>query len=193
MKFRTLCLAGASALALVSGGCGTGGSLGSPAANLPVLPFGSPALAGGRRVIPAHYKCTNGHVWLPLQWGAPLANTKELALYVVRFGTPRTVNGKVTAEIKASAVVVGIKPNMRRLSVGKYPPGVLIGVHSPNNPHASICPPKGTRQNLMFRIYALPHSLGVNRGSRNKGENLVNTMRESAIQEGTFIASYKPV
>lgn len=189
MKFRTPSLAGACALALISAGCG-GGSTNS-SSNVPALAFGSPALAGGR-VIPAHYKCDNRFVWLPLQWGEPPANTQELALYIVRFGPPRPVQGKVRAEIKASAVVVGIKPNLRRLSLGKYPPGVLVGVHAPNNASASICPPKGSRQNLLFRIYALPHKLGLSKASRNEGENLVNTMRRQAIGAGTFIASYKP-
>lgn len=190
MKFRTLSIAGASALALVSAGCGGGGSTNS-ASNLPVVPFSSPALAG-TRVIPARFKCDNRYVWLPLEWGEPPAKTQELAMYIVRFGSPKAVNGKVTAPIKATAVVVGIKPSLRKLSLGKYPPGVLVGVRAPNNAAASICPPKGYRQNLLFRIYALPHKLGISRASRNEGENLVNTMRAQAIGAGTFIVSYKP-
>jgi phosphatidylethanolamine-binding protein (PEBP) family uncharacterized protein len=190
VKFRNLTVAGASALALISAGCGSGGST-TPSANVPVVAFGSPALAGSR-VIPARFKCNNRDVWLPLQWGELPANTQELAMYIARFGSIKQVEGKVTAEVKASAVIVGIKPSLRKLSLGKYPPGVLVGIHAPNNANASICPPKGTRQNLMFRIYALPHKLGVSKASHDEGENLVNTMRSQAIGAGTFIVSYKP-
>lgn len=191
MKFRTLALAGASALALMTSGCGSGGASPSPSANVPTLPFGSPVLAGST-VIPSHYKCNSRHVWLPLQWGEPPAETRELAMYIARFSPPKVVRGRLKAEIKASAIVVGIKPTLRKLSLGKYPSGVLIGVHAPKDLNASICPPRGTRQSLMFRIFALPHKLGVSKSSRNVSETLVSAMTKQATEVGTFIVSYKP-
>jgi phosphatidylethanolamine-binding protein (PEBP) family uncharacterized protein len=189
VKFRDLSVLSVSMLAVALAGCGSSGSSG-PSAAEPAIPFGSPALGAGR-VIPARYKCDNRNVWLPLAWGSLPAHTRELALYIVRFGSPKVAKGgKVNAEIKATAVVVGLKPTLRRLPLGKYPRGVLVGVHSPNNPQASICPPKGAKQNLLFRIYALPRKLGVTR--RSQGINLVNQLRSEALEAGTFIATYRP-
>jgi phosphatidylethanolamine-binding protein (PEBP) family uncharacterized protein len=112
-------------------------------------------------------------------------------MYIIRFSFPKVARGKTaTAEIKAAAVVVGLKPTLHRLSRGKYPRGVLVGVHSPNNPSASICPPKGAPQNLLFRLYALPRKLDLTKASQ--GANLVNRLGTEALEVGQFIAGYKP-
>jgi phosphatidylethanolamine-binding protein (PEBP) family uncharacterized protein len=173
--------------ALLLVGCGSSSPSTPRAAREPAIPFISPALISGR-VIPAHLKCNVRNVWLPLAWGRLPAHTQELALYMVRFGTPKVAgNGKVNAEVKASAIVVGLKPTLRRLRLGKYPHGAVVGVHSPNDPSASICPPRGAQQDILFRIYALPHKLDL-----HKGGELVNQMSADALEAGTFIASYKP-
>jgi phosphatidylethanolamine-binding protein (PEBP) family uncharacterized protein len=192
VKLRNLSLLSLSisTLALALAGCGSSGS-GPSAATKPAIPFGSPALIANGRVIPAHYKCDSRFVWLPLRWGAVPAGTQELALYMVRFGFPKLASNQTAkAEIKATAIVVGLKPTLHGLSRGKYPHGALVGVHAPNNPAASICPPKGAAQNLLFRIYALPHKLGVSKSS--KGADLVSRLSSEASEAGTFIAAYKP-
>jgi phosphatidylethanolamine-binding protein (PEBP) family uncharacterized protein len=174
---------------LVLAGCGSSGPSSSTTA-ASGIPFGSPALVGGK-VIPAHVKCDDRNVWLPLRWGALPAHTEELALYIVRFGYPKLgVNGTAKAEIKATAVVVGLKPTLHGLSRGKYPHGALVGVHAPNDPEASICPRKGVAGNLLFRLYALPHKLGVSKSS--KGLDLVSRLSSESSENGTFIATYKP-
>ena len=179
-------------VALLLAGCGSSGSPSTStprAAREPAIPFISPALKSGR-VIPASYKCDVRNVWVPLAWGALPAHTKELALYIVRLGVPKIIGGgKVNAEVKATAIVVGLKPTLHRLRPGKYPHGALVGVHAPNNPNASICPSKGEKQDLLFRIYALPHKLNVSKGA---GESLVNEMSSDALEAGTFIATYRP-
>jgi phosphatidylethanolamine-binding protein (PEBP) family uncharacterized protein len=189
VRLRDLSVLGVLVPVLMVAGCG-GSAPSSPAVNEAAFPFGSPALVAGR-LIPARYKCDVKNVWLPLRWGSLPPRTQELALYIIRFANPKLAKGGTAkAEILATAVVVGITPKLRGLSPGKYPPGALVGVHEPNNAQASICPPKGVTENLLFRLYAMPRKLGLRKGSG--GANLVEKLRSEALGAGAFIASYRP-
>jgi phosphatidylethanolamine-binding protein (PEBP) family uncharacterized protein len=187
VKMRYLSALCISALALALASCG---SSGSPVAAEKAIVFGSPAIAAGR-VVPAHYKCDTRNVWLPLRWGTLPPNTRELALYIVRFGTPgQSTSGAVKAEIKAESIILGLRPTLRQLSPGKFPHGALVAVHAPGGQVQSICPPKGATQNLLFRLYALRRKLHLTRQVRK--ENLVAVVTKEALEVGTFITSYRP-
>jgi hypothetical protein len=177
-------------LALMLASCGSsGGSPTTATAEGPSIPFGSPALTAAR-VIPARYKCNNRAVWVPLKWGTLPEHTKELALYIVRFGSPKVAQGgAVKAEVKAEALVLGLHSTLHELKRGKYPHGALIAIHAHPGEALSICPRKGVVENLLFRIYALRRNLHISRSAK------VNPLREvtnGAIETGTFIARYRP-
>jgi phosphatidylethanolamine-binding protein (PEBP) family uncharacterized protein len=186
---RDITVLGISMLALVLTSCG-GGSSAPTAREIPALAFGSPAVSR-TRVIPAHYKCDSRTNWLPLVWGAVPAGTHELVLYMVRFGTPHAnASGAVSAPIDAESIVLGLKPTLHKLSLGKFPQGAKVAIHKAQGQPVSICPAKGVNQNLLFRLYALPQRLAT-RSSLQK-TNLVSVMSKEALEAGTFIASYRP-
>jgi phosphatidylethanolamine-binding protein (PEBP) family uncharacterized protein len=176
-------------LALALAGCGSTGS--TTTSEKPAISFSSPAVVPGKP-IPARYKCNVRNSWLPLRWGALPAGTQELALYIVRFGTPKVVKGgRVKAEIQAESIVVGLKPTLRRLSTGKFPPGAVVGVR-PVKDGQTICPTTTSRsrvQNLLFRIFALPHKLDLGKGKQPS--TLVSRLDAQALEAGTFIAEYR--
>lgn len=170
----------------VLAGCGSGGS--TSANEKPSIRFTSPALSKGKKVISASYRCDPKKNWLPLTWGSVPNGTRELALYMVRFGKLQVGKGGVVkAPIDAEAIVVGLSPSLRSLSPGRFPLGARIGVHRVKGRTISICPPHGQTGNMLFRLYALPRKLGFDRSS-----NLVGTMGKEALESGTFIASYRP-
>jgi phosphatidylethanolamine-binding protein (PEBP) family uncharacterized protein len=186
VKIRGLSAIGMSMLALTLASCGGAGSS-SKTPEKPGIRFDSPALAAGR-AIPISYKCDVRDDWLPLRWGSLPKGTKELVLYIVRFGTPNaTKGGAVKAEIQAEAIVVGLGPTLHQLSPGKFPAHAIVGIRSVKQGE-SICPSAGTAQNLLFRLYALPHKLDLSKGSQPS--TLVNTLSAQALAAGTFIAQY---
>jgi len=173
------------ALGFALAGCG--GSSTPSIAEKPPIRFTSSALTRGRQV-PASYHCDPRIDWLPLHWGTLPANTQELALYIVRFGPPRAVQGgAIKASIEGEAIIAGLKPTLNGLKPGKFPSGARVAIHrNANNQPISICPPKGIRTNLLYRIYALPRKLEL-----TEHANLVTTMSREALAAGTFIFSYR--
>lgn len=170
----------------VLAGCGSGGSTSSGNGKASIR-FTSPALSQ-KRAISASYRCDPSKSWLPLTWGPVPSGTKELALYMVRFGPPKVAkDGVVKAEIRAESIVVGLSPSLHKLSPGTFPAGTRVGVHriDGNGKPISICPLPGRTESMLFRLYALPRKLGFDRSS-----NLIAAMTKEALEEGTFIGSY---
>lgn len=175
-------------LVLALAGCGSGAGTTASTRTVPSIPFTSPVLTPGKQ-IPASYKCNIRNVWVPLRWGTLPPQTQELAMYIVSFDAPKAApGGTAKAEIKATAVVVGLAPTLHGLSRGKYPHGVRVGVHKAAGEAVSICPAKGATQNLFFRLYALPRKLSLQSA---QGANLVTTMNKEALEVGTFLATYR--
>ncbi len=192
MKLRRLTILSMPILALAIAGCGSAES-GNPTTNntapsKPQIAFTSPAL-NSKDLIPASYKCNDNSIWLPLRWGTLPAGTRELALYIVRFGSPKpTTGGKVKVEVEAESLVVGVRPNLHSLVAGTLPSGVHVGVHRRGGQVLSICPPKGVTENLFFRIFALPRKLNLS-GPQNR--DLVAVINNEALMTGSFIAHYR--
>lgn len=165
---------------------GCGGSSSPTATEKPAIHLGSSAVVGGHR-ISASYHCEMRNDWLPLHWSNVPVGTRELALYEVRFGSPRVGKGGVVeAPVEGEAIVVGLKPTLNSLSPGRFPAGVHVAVRKAGSNVVSICPPKGTEENILFRLYALPRKLQF-----TQGNNPVSVMTKEALREGTFIVGYR--
>ncbi len=188
MKLRDISVLSLSMfVVVVIAGCGGGAT---SASERPAILFGTPVLTA-KDQIPGRYRCDTRNVWVPLRWRGLPAGTQELVLYMVRFGNPTArTGGQVKAEIKAEALLVGLKPTLEGLSPGKFPAGSTLGIHAPTTQKVSICPPRGVTQNLLFRLYALPHKMHVNKGTQNV--DLVSKLNKEALREGTFIVHYQP-
>lgn len=177
-----------SVLALAIASCGSGGGSPTATAEKPSILFGSPVETAAR-IIPSRYKCNNREVWVPLKWGALPPGTKELALYIVRFGAPKVVaGGKVKAEVKAEELVLGLHASLHELKPGKYPHGALIAVHAQPGEPLSVCPPKRKPENLLFRIYALGRKLHIAKSAK---VNPLQEVTNAATEAGTFIVRYR--
>jgi hypothetical protein len=177
-----------SALLLVSVlvGCG---STSAPVATKQRIAFVSPAIIHTKGLIPTRYRCDENKIWLPLRWGALPANTKEIVIYVARFGPPRIAPGSApTAALLAQQLIVGLKPTIHKLSVGKLPHGALIGSYEEGIKRESICPKRGSGQGILFGLYALPSSQNLSKGSQSA--NLLGKLRSEAVAVGTFTANF---
>lgn len=184
MVIRRISTMSALVLAIALAGCG---SASTPTAK-PKIAFASPALTT-RGVIPASYKCNGNDIWLPLKWGALPANTKELVIYIARFDQPKGVpGGGAQASLISQQLIVGLKPSLHQLAVGKLPHGALMGYYEVGNATISICPTKGSTQGVIFGLYALPRQQNITKGAQSG--NLLNKLRSEAVALGTFTAGY---
>jgi phosphatidylethanolamine-binding protein (PEBP) family uncharacterized protein len=184
---RNLTILSAVLLSVAITACG---SSGTPAINRePEILFLSPALAAGR-VIPARYQCDESKVWIPLRWGALPADTKELVIYIARYGAlVKNPNGGESARLLAQSLVVGLKPTLHGLAVGKLPSGVLVGTYNAGGTESQLCPrKKHVRQDFLFRLYALPNKQNITSGSK-RGE-ILDILNNEAVAAGAFTASY---
>jgi hypothetical protein len=183
---RYLSMAGALLLVSALVGCGTAST---PVATKPRIAFVSPAIVHTKGLIPARYKCDENKIWLPLSWGALPANTKEIVIYVARFGQPKIAPGSApTAALLAQQLIVGLKPTLHNLRVGRLPHGALIGSYEEGLKRESICPKQGAGQGILFGLYALPSSQDLSKGSQSA--NLLAKLRSEAVAVGTFTANF---
>jgi phosphatidylethanolamine-binding protein (PEBP) family uncharacterized protein len=180
-------MAGAVLLAVAVGGCGSTTS-GTTAENKAAIAFVSPVV-NTKGFIPASFKCNAAKVWIPMRWGSLPADTKELVMYVARFATPQqSGGGTVRASLLAQELIVGLKPTLHGLSVGKLPHGALVGIFEIGKKRASICPAKGSSQGILFGLYALDHRQEIGKGSQSG--NLLSKLRSEAVAIGSFTAGY---
>jgi phosphatidylethanolamine-binding protein (PEBP) family uncharacterized protein len=176
-----------SLLVLVFAVAGCGGTAAPSANSAPEIAFQSPVLTASK-VIPARYRCNANKIWLPVQWGALPAKTKELVIYVARYSDIKTNPNGATARLLSQALIVGLKPTMHELRAGKLPHGALVGEYVTGNEHVPICPPGRPAQGFVFRLYALPERLNISKG--NHSGSLLTKLNGEALAAGTFTASY---
>jgi phosphatidylethanolamine-binding protein (PEBP) family uncharacterized protein len=188
---RHLTTASVVLVAAAVAGCGSATTSNSTATeNKPTIAFHSPAL-NARGFIPSSIRCSEGKIWLPLRWGTLPVDTKELAIYVARFGKPEGVpGGTARAALLAQQLILGLKPTLHGLAVGKLPQGALIGRYETGpNKGASICPPQGsTQEGVLFRLYVLPHRQEIGKGPQ--GNELLSKLSSEAVAVGAFTAGY---
>ncbi len=104
-----------------------------------------------RLVIPPRYACA-ADIWLPVQWGALPAGTREVVLYFGSYGDPKPLgHGRTISRLVAGGGVIHLDPGLHRLPIGPPPPGAsVISERS-----APTCPPRRPGQRFVFALYAL--------------------------------------
>ncbi len=116
-----------------------------------------PAVVGDH-VIPARYTCDGSDVSLPVRWRLVPKGTAELAMFLVKLKSP----GKGTF---FNWAVAGLSPTSHGVPVGALPAGAVVGRNSFGQAGYSICPPKGSGEEIfILRVVALPHPLAAKPG-----------------------------
>lgn len=150
--------AGAVLAAGALAGCGAG-TTASISASTRGLELTSSAVASGQ-ALPALYTCSGRDILPPLKFGKIPASTSELALFLLDLGHTESVGGgSLQAKVKVAWVIHGLKPTLTGVAAGK-PPAEAVAGHQ----RYSICPPKGSTGEYMFRLYALPRPVSLPRG-----------------------------
>jgi phosphatidylethanolamine-binding protein (PEBP) family uncharacterized protein len=169
---RTIAI-GASLVALLLAGCGSGGSSTTASTSSKIRFNGHPATitltsptVPERTVLPASYTCDGNDKNPPLAWSSVPAGTAELSLFVLQLA--QTEKGKISIEW----VVAGLSPSVREIAAGKLTPGAILGRGSSGHTKYSLCPPKGESERYLFVLYALPKRLGLKTGF--SGTSLLN-------------------
>jgi hypothetical protein len=188
---RHLLTASVALLAIAVAGCGSATTNSAPESKARIA-FQSPVVSTSG-AIPASFKCSENKVWIPLRWGALPTDTKELVIYVARFARPERIpGGAARASLVAQELIIGLKPTLHGLPVGKLPQGALVGTYEIGNKRASICPTKSgsskSKDGVLFGLYALSHHQAISKGSQSGG--LLNKLRSEAVAVGTFTAVY---
>jgi phosphatidylethanolamine-binding protein (PEBP) family uncharacterized protein len=116
-----------------------------------LVEISSPAFAP-QEDIPVRYTCDGANVSPPLSWKGIPPGTAELALYVIKI--------KPEGEhLTYPWAVAGINPKLHGLQPGKLPAGAVVGLNSDGTAGYNLCPPKGTDEEYVIVLFALPRSL----------------------------------
>ncbi|HET7486270.1 MAG TPA: hypothetical protein VFJ64_12970 [Solirubrobacterales bacterium] len=133
----------AAALALAS--CGGGSS--APATS--AIDLKSPGIQANGELKPST-RCGWGSLWIPLEWGELPEDTKELAIYLGRFGYAKE-NGKRKVVVHFADLVSKFKPTEHKLVANVLPEGVSWSYFGTN------CLPQGggRGQSILLEVFAL--------------------------------------
>lgn len=129
------------------------------ASTLASISLASPALTPGPESIstlPATYTCDGKDTWPPLKWSGIPAGTAELALFALNVEP-------VGEELFFDWALAGIDPSSEGIQSGQLPRGAVVGRNSFGKNGYSICP-AGSRETVIFALYALPSQLGARTG-----------------------------
>lgn len=135
--------------------------------------------------IPAAYTC-DGHDHFPaLSWGSVPAGTKQMVLFILGF-TRSGTNTRITVKY----ALAGLKPSLGGIQAGKIPAGTIPGRGSSGHSKYSLCPPRGSTENYLFLLYAVPNQVTVHK-SFNATQLLGKISPSSSPATfGAFLAAY---
>jgi Raf kinase inhibitor-like YbhB/YbcL family protein len=177
-------IAGAVAVAVALGGCGSSGSAASSGNEVGTAPLAvaSPDLRAGG-VIPRRFTCDGAGSRPRLAWSGVPPQAVEVAVLV---GDPDAPGGTFVHW------AVWALPKTARFAVssGALPAGALEGANSAGGVGwTPPCPPKGAKpHHYIFGVYALRKRIDLPAGA--DPSRAVPTVRAAAIASGSLTASY---
>jgi Raf kinase inhibitor-like YbhB/YbcL family protein len=177
-------IAGAVAVAVALGGCGSSGSAASSGNEVGTAPLAvaSPDLRAGG-VIPRRFTCDGAGSRPRLAWSGVPPQAVEVAVLV---GDPDAPGGTFVHW------AVWALPKTARFAVssGALPAGALEGANSAGGEGwTPPCPPKGAKpHHYIFGVYALRKRIDLPAGA--DPSRAVPTVRAAAIASGSLTASY---
>jgi phosphatidylethanolamine-binding protein (PEBP) family uncharacterized protein len=180
-----------TALAPALIGCGESSSSGASSGATPEgITLASPAMERSR-AIPIKYTCDGQNVSLPLIWSGVPSATRELALFLfsLELTNPRAGQRTVSTRLIAQWAVAGLQPTSHELRAGALPPGAVRGRNESGRRSYSVCPAKGTVENYLFLIYALPTKLSHPHSFTDA--ELFEQAEHTGLAHGRLFASYK--
>ncbi len=101
--------------------------------------------------------CDGKDVWPKINWQGVPAGTEELVLMAMN-------SQPVNEELFFDWAVGGIDPALSGLEEGELPEGAVTGRNSFGKDDYSICPSSKDKETYIFVLYALPESLGAEKG-----------------------------
>jgi hypothetical protein len=135
-----------------------------------VIDLKSPGV-GADGVIKPSVHCGQGSLWVPLEWGALPADTKELAIFIGRFKYVKE-EGTRKAFVPFADLVSKIDPAEHKLIANVLPGGVswsFFGTLS--------CPPMRKGQNILLELFALDRV-----HQREMKQHLATRLTEEALK-----------
>lgn len=170
---------------------GCGGKSAQPAAAPDATPapltLTSPAFAQGA-AIPAQYTCDGNDSSPALEWSAPPAGTKSLALVMDDPDAPMgTWVHWVVYNLPADATGLAEGASKGEATAFNLPAGTIQGVTSfKRSDYGGPCPPSGTHH-YEFRLYAL--DLPLEQTGLNKA-GLLDAMKGHVLAAGELMGTY---
>lgn len=131
--------------------------------------------------LPARYTCDGTNTPPPLEWKGIPAGTAELALYLIKV---EPVDGHLTF----NWAVAGINPKVHGIQGGKLPAGAVTGLNSSGAARYDLCPPKNTKEEYVFVLFALPHSQHPKQNF-NAAAQRIETLHQAEYQ-GFLVFTY---
>lgn len=170
---------------LVMAACDTGSSTPLPAGgSAESLALTSPAFAA-QQPMPKKYSCDGQSLSPPLQWSAPPAGTKSLALIV---DDPDTPGGTFVHWVlyNLSPTTLALPENVP--TDATLPDGSKQGRNgSGKTGYTGPCPPGGTHH-YHFKLYALDTDLGLAPGADKS--QVENAMDKHVLAYGELVGTY---
>lgn len=137
-------------------------------------------------MIPADYTCDEADISPPLEWSAPPAGTKSLALICDDPDAP--------AGTWVHWVMYNIPPTSRGVTKGvppdrKLPDGTLQGITDFQRiGYGGPCPPGGTHR-YYFKLYALDSTLALPPGATK--DHVEQSMKGHILQQSQLMGTYR--
>ncbi len=111
----------------------------------------SPVIPGAGEV-PSRYTCDGANISPPLRWKGIPPGTAELQLDLIKVAP-------VGKTLLYSWAVTGLSPTLHGIPAGKLPAGAVVGLNGNGQARYDLCPPKGTNEEYVYVLFALPHAL----------------------------------
>jgi phosphatidylethanolamine-binding protein (PEBP) family uncharacterized protein len=135
--------------------------------------------------VPNAYTCDGRNELPPLTWGEVPPGTKQMALFILGFN-----RSGANTQIKIRYAAAGLNPALHGMQTGQLPAGAFPGRGSSKHTKYSLCPPRGTTENYLFMVYAVPSEFHIPRNFNASQELGRLSPATSPALFGAFLAVY---